>query len=262
MLRPVRPLSVVASAALILGLGSAGAEAQEPAATPPREEVAPRIDAYVAPLDRVGHLSGNLLVVRGDDVVYERSLGWADVEHGVPNRPETRFNVASITKPMTVVVLIRLVERGKLSLQDPLSKWIPDYPHGETITVEHLARHRAGIPHRVTEAGEETLPRSAADMVELAARKPLLFEPGARHSYSSGGFSVLARVLELASGESYGSLLRRYVFAPAGMTQSAHADSRGVVPNRAAPYVLDVRGERVNARLQDLSFLVGAGSVV
>jgi len=242
------------SSALVALLGLAGAQAHE--------AVARKIDAYVAPFDRIGHLSGSLLVARVDEVIYERSFGLANAELRVPNGPDTRFCVASITKPMTSIVLIQLVLEGKLSMQDPLSKWIPDFPRGSEITIEHLARHRAGIPHRVTEPWEEAVPRSAAEMVAFAARKPLQFEPGAQHSYSSGGFSVLARVLELASGESYGALLRRYVFEPTGMTHSVHADSRDIVPDRASPYFLDPHGERVNARLQDLSFLVGAGSVV
>ncbi len=247
---------------IALALPFAEPRAEEPAAALPREEIVRRLDAYVAPLDRIGHLSGNLLVARGDEVVYERSFGLANVEHGVANRPDTRFSVASITKPMTVIVLIQLAVQGKLALADPLSKWLPDFPRADAITIEHLARHRAGIPHRVTEPWEETLPRSAAEMVALAARKPLEFEPGERYSYSSGGFSVLARVLELASGQSYESLLRQYVFGPVGMTHSAHADGRTIVRGRASPYLLDTHGERVNARLQDLSFLVGAGSVV
>ncbi len=249
---------LVLAAAAAGGVSIAADKPPEPA----REELARRIDAYTASFDRIGHLSGSLLVARGDEVIYERSFGWANAELRVPNGPDTRFNVASITKPMTSIVMIQLAVAGKLALADPLSKWIPDFPRGSTITIEHLARHRAGIPHRVTERCDEIDPRSAADMVELAARKPLEFEPGEKHSYSSGGFSVLARVLELASGESYASLVRRYVFEPVGMSRSAHVDSRQIVPDRAAPYLLDTHGERVNAPLQDLSFLVGAGSVV
>ncbi len=250
---------------LIVGavLGTGLAADETPPADPRLSAAEPTaaIDAYLRPfLDR-GHLSGNLLVARGDDVVYERSFGMADYELGVPVTADTRFNIASVTKPMTVIAMIRLVSEEKLALADPLAKWIPDFPRGGEITVEHLARHRAGIPHRVTEPCDEIAPRTAAEMVELAKRKPLTGEPGERSNYSSGGFSVLARVLELASGQSYGELLRRAVFEPTGMTRSAHTDSRKLLAGRASPYLPAADGGIQNAPLQDLSFLVGAGSV-
>ncbi len=228
---------------------------------PDAAETAKRIDAYVAPYVAAGHLSGHLLVAKGDEVIYERSFGFANREHGVAIGPETRFNVASISKPMTVIAFIKLAEQQKIAMTDKLAKWIPGFPNGDAITVEHLLRHRSGIPHRVTEAFEETVPRTATEMVEIAKRKPLLFAPGERYSYSSGGFAVLARVLELASGESYGDLVRRLVFEPAGITHTCHADSRTIVPARAESYQFDRRGEVVHTPLQDLSFLVGAGSV-
>jgi CubicO group peptidase (beta-lactamase class C family) len=109
------------------------------------------IDAYLAPLVERDDISGNLLVARGDSVVYEGSFGWAHRELNVPVTAATRFNVASVTKPMTVIALISLAVDGKLTLDDPLSKWIPDFPRGDEITVAHLVRHRAGIPHRLTE---------------------------------------------------------------------------------------------------------------
>jgi D-alanyl-D-alanine carboxypeptidase len=242
-------------------IASSQQEPDRPLPTPAPEILVPRLEAYLQPFLDAGHLSGNLLVAQGDQVILERSFGMASYELMVPIAPETRFNIASVTKPMTVALLIRLAEDGKISLEDPLSKYIPEFPRATEITVAHLARHRAGIPHRVTDDSQQTVPHSAADMVEFAALKPLAFEPGAEHSYSSGGFSVLARVLELAGGASYGELLERYVFLPTGMTHTSHADRRQVLPGRASSYVLNARGQIVNTPLEDLSYLVGAGSV-
>jgi CubicO group peptidase (beta-lactamase class C family) len=162
---------------------------------------------------------------------------------------------------MTVIAYIDLAVKGKIAPADKLSKYLPDFPRADEITLDHLVRHRAGIPHRVTDDGEECAPRTAADMVALAARKPLEFTPGERHAYSSGGFSVLARVLEIASGESYGDLVKRVVFDPAGLARTSHADSREILEDRASPYALGADGKPVNSPLQDLSVLVGAGSV-
>ena len=156
---------------------------------------------------------------------------------------------------------IRLIEEGKLSENSLLSKWLPTFPRGDEITVEQLLRHGAGIPHRVTTEAEETHPHTAANMVSLAARKPLLFDPGTDTVYSSAGYSVLARVLELAGGRSYSELLEDLVLAPAGAVHTiGRADSRHPLAGRAQGLFLGPDGP-LNAPLKDLSFLVGAGSV-
>ncbi|TFH66898.1 MAG: class A beta-lactamase-related serine hydrolase [Gemmatimonadales bacterium] len=227
---------------------------------PSQDDLTRRLDAYLTPYADAGWLSGTVLVATGDSVVYLRSFGMANRELNVPFSPDTPSNVASITKPMTIVLAARLAEEGKVSPSDTLSRWIPDFPRGEAITIAHLLNHRAGIPHRLTEPSEETVPHTASDMVAFARRHDLMFEPGSESSYSSGGFSILARVLELAGGQTYGELLREYVFDPAEMTSSAHADSRMLLAGRASPYLFS-RAGLVNAPFQDLSFLVGAGSV-
>jgi CubicO group peptidase (beta-lactamase class C family) len=223
--------------------------------------LAERIDAYVEPFLADEHLSGQLLVAREGAVLYERSFGMANFELGVPVTSETRFNVASISKPMTGMLALQLVQSGKLAASDPLSKWIPDFPRGDEITLEMLMRHTAGIPHRLTSELEESQPTSAAGMVELAKGAELLFEPGQGSAYSSGGYSILARVLELASGSGYGELIERSIFAPAGMEHSVHPEGDYLIPARADSYLLGPDGGIRNAALKHYSFLVGAGSI-
>jgi len=266
----VLPLLAFASAgawALAAGQAVAGQDdppvPPEPAAS--QSDVAPpslgaRIDRYVRPLVDDGYLSGTLLVARGDTVVYERAWGMADYELGAPNTVATRYNVASATKPLTQIMLLRLVERGVLAADDPVSKWIDGFPRGGEITVEMLARHQAGLPHRVTDDVDETRPKTAADIVARAKAAELLFPPGTDTSYSSAGYSVLARILELAGGRPYGELLEELVLDVAGAVHTSHPTSREVVPGRAAGYFVGERGV-LNAPLRDLSFLVGAGSV-
>lgn len=218
------------------------------------------IDAYVKPFVDAGQLSGQLIVAQHGKAVVERSYGFANLELRAPVTPETRFCIASITKPMTATIAIQLMTERKFAMHDSIAKWIPDFPKAESIRVEHLIRHRSGIPHRVTSAAEESRPMTAADVVEAAKRATLEFSPGSRSSYSSGGFAVLARVCELASGMSYSELLEKRIFGPLGMTHSAHTDARSILPGRATSYVPGAYGiER--AALQDLSYLVGGGSV-
>lgn len=155
----------------LIGLLAAGlASGADKAANP--VDLCPAIDSYLQPFLERGDLSGNLLVARGATIICERSFGMANYELGVPVTVETRFNIASVSKPMTVVALIHLIVEGKLTLDDPLAKWIPEFPRGDEITIGHLARHRSGIPHRVTEYADETVPHSAADIVNSHRRNP------------------------------------------------------------------------------------------
>lgn len=230
--------------------------------SPPEPDVAARVREWLRPAAEAGHLSGALLVARDDEILVEAAFGMANAEHRVLNRVDTRFAVASITKEMTFAATIRLAETGKLKLDDTLAKWLPEFPRGDALHVIDLLRHRAGIPHRVTTPEDECVPRSAQDMVELAAKAPPLdIAPGSRSVYSSAGYSVLARVLELASGKSYGELMRSLVFEPAGMEQTQDGNGRDVIADRAEPYFLGPHGLE-HAAPKDLSFLVGAGSVL
>ena len=148
---------------------------------------AAQIDAWVEPLveDRV--LSGVLLVTHGDDVLYERAFGMADYEHGVPVTADTRFCIASISKPITQWLLQQLVDEGRLDPSDTIDRWLPDFPRGDEISVEMLRTHRSGIPHRVTTARDEIVPTSAAEMTARAAAAELLFEPGYRRALQQCG---------------------------------------------------------------------------
>ncbi len=249
MNRGSRSLAAILAALLVSGCASA--TGTDPSA---------RIDAYLRPLVAAGQFSGVVLAVRDRRIIYEKAFGMANAELGVPNTVDSRFCIASITKDMTRTIGIALLVEGKMGLKDPLKKWIPDFPSGDEITIEWLMRHRSGIPHRVTTPEEETQRYTPADMVEKAKHATLAFTPGERSLYSSAGYSVLARVLELAAGKSYDDLLARYVIEPAGMTETVDFDGEALIMGRAQEYLLEPSGI-VHAPLMDYSFLVGAGSV-
>lgn len=226
-----------------------------------QDALAKKINDLVTPVAANGQFSGVVLASKDGKVIYEKAFGWASAELKVPNATNTRIGIASITKPMTGVVLIRLVEEGKLGMDDKLSKFVPDFPSGDKITVAMLSQHRSGILHRVMPEEQEALRYTSAEMVEKIKQAKLAFEPGTQRLYSSGGYAVLARVLEIASGKSYSDLLRKYVFEPAGMTDSLDWDGAALVERRAQDHLLDERGF-YNAPIKDYSFLVGAGSVI
>lgn len=225
-----------------------------------QSDKARKIDEFVAPFAKANQFAGVILASENGKVIYEKAFGLANADFKIPNQLDTRIGIASITKPMTSVILNRLVESGKISLSDKLGKYIPDFPNGEKITIEMLARHRSGILHRVMPPEQETVSYTSAEFVEKVKQSKLAFEPGTQQLYSSGGYAVLARALEIASGKSYAQLLQEYVFAPAGMTDSLDFNGVTIMERRAQDYFLSPDGY-VNAPLKDYSFLVGAGSV-
>ena len=221
---------------------------------------AKKIDAFIKPFADANQFSGVVLASENGNVIYEKAFGLANADYKIPNQLNTRIGIASITKYMTSVILTRLIENKKVALADPLNKYIPDFPAGDKITIEMLARHRSGIPHRVMPAEAESLPYTSAEFVEKVKSAKLAFEPGTNRLYSSGGYAVLARALEIASGKTYSQLLHEYVFTPAGMTDSVDFDGDAIMERRAQDYYLSPNG-LVNVPLKNYSFLVGAGSV-
>jgi len=221
---------------------------------------AKKIDAFIKPFADAHQFSGVVLASENGKVIYEKAFGLANADYKIPNQLNTRIGIASITKYMTAVILWRLIEEKKIALSDKLTRYIPDFPNGDKITIEMLMRHRSGIPHRVMPPEMESVSYTSAEFVDKVKQAKLLFEPGTQNRYSSAGYSVLARALEIASGKDYAQLLREYVFAPAGMTDSLTFDGESVIERRAQDYYLSPNG-LVNVPLKNYSFLVGAGSV-
>ena len=248
-------LLMLAAFALLIPVAVSGQGASRPSDV----ELVRRIDAYVAPL-AVSELSGTLLVARGNRVLVERSFGFANHELRVPFTPTTPTNVASITKPLTIIITSRLAEARQLSVNDTVSKWLPEYVHGSRMTITQLLNHRAGVPHRLLPDDQQEEPRTADDMVQAANKLPLLFEPGAQSVYSSGGYAILAAVLEHVTGKRYDDLLQEHITRPVGAKVIRHVNRREMLPGRAVSVIPTGEGV-LNAPLRDLSFLVGGGSV-
>jgi len=244
---------------------AAGQEASEgergaSSALPSADELGARIQEFDALFDEANRLSGVLLIARGDDVLHREAYGLAHRGLGVENTPETRFCIASITKIMTTIVVNQLLADGLVTVDDTISKFIPGFPRGDEITLVHLARHRAGIPHRLTTNAQEALPLSAADVAAMMGEDQFVSDPGEQSAYSSAGYTVLARCLEVAAGKPLRELLAERIFEPAGMTGAIDpAPGRGV-EGAACSYVPG-RGELWPAPPKDMAFLAGAGSV-
>jgi D-alanyl-D-alanine carboxypeptidase len=170
---------------------------------------------------RSASFSGVVLVARGETIDFLSAYGLASGETGRKNTAETRFNIGSINKTFTAIAIAQLIQRGRLSLDDTLGKHLPDYPNraaAARITIRDLITHRSGV---ATFMRADFGDVGVAEMTTRVGEAPQLFEPGARQQYSNGGYVVLGRVVEVASGQSYATYVADHVYRPAGMTVPA-----------------------------------------
>ncbi len=168
-------------------------------------------------------LSGSVLVTRGGTTLLRAAFGPADAAAGTPCTPDTRFQIASVSKQFTAVAALLLAEEGAVTLDAPMSRLLPGCPaHWREITLHQLLSHTSGLEHWPAAPGFDiTRPGTADDVLALAARAPLRGRPGTSWHYSSTGCLLAARVMELVTARPHADFLAERVFAPLGMTATA-----------------------------------------
>jgi CubicO group peptidase (beta-lactamase class C family) len=212
-----------------------------------------------------GEPGAAVLVAKDGQVLLRKAYGLANLELGVPMQPDMVFEIASVTKQFTAAAILLLQERGKLSVNDEITKYLPEYPtHGQTITIDHLLTHRSGIPD--LPSLPEWWPRRREDMnvqqvIGLFKDKPLAFSPGEKLSYSNSGYILLGAIIEKASGKSYEDFIEQEIFAPLGMKRSRYGHRNEVVPGRVAGYDKDENGTKV-AEYLSLTQAYAAGGLL
>jgi CubicO group peptidase (beta-lactamase class C family) len=188
-----------------------------------------RLQEIGANLKRMGDadiFSGAIVIARDGKPVFSQAYGYADREKKIPNTLDTPFLMGSLSKLFTGLAIGQLVEQGKLSYDDPLAKFLPDFPDPESakkIQIKHLLSHTAGLGNASSLWNPDLIDRqtTAKGMVDVLERKPPAFEPGTKHVYSNMGFVLLGRILEIASGETYYDYMQKNVFAPVGATSAS-----------------------------------------
>jgi D-alanyl-D-alanine carboxypeptidase len=234
-------------------LGGAAALALAPQMAAGRvaeSRLAERLGAQLAALAAADDFAGTVLIAERGKIVFHRAYGLAERGVGARNAPDTRFNLASIGKMFTGLAVMRLVEAGKIGLDDRLVRHLPDYPNkavAASVTIAQLLTHTAGIGNVAeseTRAAATTLDR-LSDYLPLFADKAPDFAPGERFAYSNMGYLLLGLVVEAATGEDYFDHIRRTIFAPLGMTGAAFLDLDIAAPKVATGYMraLDRPGE-------------------
>ena len=184
------------------------------------------------------HIPGmSIAVLVGDSVLMAQGYGWANLELGVPASDSTIYQSGSVGKQFTSALVLMLVEQGRLRLDDPIARYLPEgRQRWKGITVRHLLNHTSGIPDYTDSVVDLQRDYTDEQLVRAAAALPLLFPPGARWSYSNTGYLLLGVLIHRVTGTFYGDLLRDSVFTPLGMHTARVISEEDIVPNRAAGY--------------------------
>ncbi len=209
---------------------------------------------------------GTVLVADRGEVVYQRAFGQANREWSVPNTLDTRFNIASLSKQFTAVLILRLVNEGRLDLEGTISDYLPEYRSdvGRRITLHHLLTHQSGIPNYTSLpyvwSDSLTQRYSTEDLIRRFGSLDPEFEPGAHYRYSNTGYLLLAAIAERVAGESFNVLLTQQVLTPLGLRQTGVDDRSTLVEKRAFGYEKTTQGFRPVAGMY-MKNLLGAGNL-
>lgn len=244
--------------------GAIAANSPEPGA-PNSKEIVQRIERYLDPYIETNNFTGSILVARSGQVLLSKGYGQADRDAGTANGPDTIHHLASVSRTFTSAGIMLLHQRGKLSLDDTLDKFIPDWPRGDEITVHHLMMLAAGFPNINGLAGYGQWSQSPQTPASLAATfrdLPLEFTPSEETVHSNSNCVLLALLIEKVSGKSFGQFLEDEFFAPLGMTRTRHdTDAAKRKPGEAIGYSPVGLGELEPAPTLDWTVKTGNGSI-
>jgi CubicO group peptidase (beta-lactamase class C family) len=213
-----------------------------------------------------GHaFMGAVLVAIDDDRLLDKGYGFANVQAGIANAPKVKFRIGSLTKQFTAAAVLLLQQDGKLSVTDPVSRYIADAPAAwNDITLAELLGHSSGIPDLTQAPDFPIWSRTPHSWPELLARfrdKPLDFQPGSQFEYSSSNYELLGRVIEQVSGKSYGDFLRKRVFEPLRMRDTGLDRDGLALSRRAQGYAIQPGGALTPAPSSSMSVAWSAGAL-
>lgn len=264
----LRRLAILPAFLLPVAAPAVHAQAAAPAVAEARTTVDPAltgIDSMLTALYPAAEPGAAVLVARDGQVLMRRAYGSASVELGVPLRPEHVFRLGSITKQFTAVAVLMLADEGKVSLDDEITRFFPDYPtQGRRITVEHLLTHTSGIQSYTgmpTYVAGMRRDLTTDELIAMFRDQPMEFAPGERWNYNNSGYALLGGIIEKVSGMSYADFIRTRIFEPLGMRNSYYETSNAIVPGRVSGYDRTPEGIRA-ANYLSMTQPYAAGSLI
>lgn len=219
--------------------------------------------AVVDYIKETGLVGCTVAIAHNGAIRFSEGFGVADLENGVRMKPEAVMRLASVSKPITAVAVMQLAQAGKLKLDADIRNYVPEYPEKAfPVTIRQLLCHQSGVRHyKLSESSNRDPYGSVVESLARFAAEPLLHEPGTRVSYSTYGFSLLARAVETVSGQSFPDYLKAHIFAPMKMNSTGPENLRAIVPNRARGYVK--RNDLIyNSPYSDISYKWAGGGLV
>lgn len=211
-----------------------------------------------------GIFNGVVLVARNDSVLLFKGYGWRDFEHKIPHDTNSVFQIGSVTKQFTATVILWLQEHGQLNVNDKLSKYFPQYPYANKITIKNLLTHTSGIYNFTDEyyldnLGDKSF--SQQDFWSIVNDKPLEFTPDSEFQYSNSNYMILGYLIQQVSGKPYEQMVREVIFNKAGMTHSGFDYAHLSTPFKSTGY--DILNEKLHniARKSDSSATYSAGGM-
>ncbi|UCD24268.1 MAG: serine hydrolase [Gemmatimonadota bacterium] len=252
----MRKIGFQLTAVLLGALGPLQIRGQDPAT---------QIEQLVSQYHELRQFNGAVLVGQHGDVIYEGGFGYANMDWQIPNSPETKFRVGSVTKQFTATVILKLVEQGKLSLQGTIADYLADYPPevGDQVTIHHLLTHSSGIPSYtgLPIFGELERDSFAPDsFVTVFSGLELEFEPGSTFRYNNSGYFLLGVIIERVTGMTYDDALRALVLDPLGLDDTGYDHHDSILERRATGYSKGLVAYSV-ADFLDMSLPFAAGSM-
>ncbi len=250
---------------LLLCFGCKQKSEQETNKTVLLSKKAQKIDELVGLYADYEGFNGAILVSHNGEIIYKNGFGFANMEWDIPNQSDTKFRIASITKPFTSVLIMQLVAEGKLDLHEPISTYLPDYPkkNGDQITLHHLLSHTSGTVRDYESdiplnpfPGKQRPERLIQEFYDL----PLEFTPGERFVYSNSGYMVLGYLIETVTGLSYETVLKNKILSPLGMVNTGIDKHRPLIKKRAKGYFKGF-GDYFNANYIDMSNIPAVGNI-
>lgn len=225
-----------------------------------------KIETLLNQYHEYGQFNGSALVAENGKVIFKKGFGMANMEWEIPNAPDTKFRLGSITKQFTAMLIMQLVEKGKLKLDGKITDYLPDYPKptGDKVTLHHLLTHTSGIPgytefpNFFRDVSRDPYPPAA--FVKTFADSALLFEPGAKFSYSNSGYFLLGVIIEKVTGKPYEQVLAENILVPLGMKSTGYDHFNTIIKKRAAGYQKNAAGYD-NAPYLDMSIPYSAGAL-
>jgi len=229
------------------------------------QSVAAQIDAVISTYAANGDFLGSALVAGSEGVLFKKGYGSANFEWDILNTPDTKFRLGSITKQFTSMLIMQLVQEGKLTLDGKISDYLPYYPKdkGSRVSIHHLLTHTSGIP---SYTGMPTFgeiardPYSPKEFIKFFADSAFEFEPGSQYRYNNSGYFLLGVIIEEVTGKPYATVLQERIFGPLGMASSGYDMSGPIIPKRASGYEWGIDGF-VNAGYLDMTLPYAAGSL-